>query len=120
MSSCHLPLFVLRDANTKTISSYILQRSMWAPCSFKWPRIAHHDEAVNHPSPAVLVLRCQAPCFPFTDTWSMAGEHHLPFTVSSCPWTIVFVQAYEIERVWSNVCSNNFLIGKICTRYEMM
>ena len=66
MPSFHLPFIVLRDANAKTISPYILQTIDVVTCSFKWSHTVHHDKAVTRPSPHDLVLRRQAPCLPFT------------------------------------------------------
>jgi hypothetical protein len=77
----HLSFIVLRDANADTVSPYILQMIDAVTCSFKWSRTVHHDKAVTRPSPPDLVLRRQAPCLPFTAAWSIATEHHLPFTV---------------------------------------
>ncbi len=81
MPSFHLSFIVLRDTNAKTVSPYIPQMIDAITYSFKWPRTVHHDKAVTHPSPPDLVLRHQAPCLPFTATWSIVTEHRLSFTV---------------------------------------
>jgi hypothetical protein len=72
MPSFHL-FFVLRNANVETVSPYILEMIDVVTCSFKWLRMVHHDKVVTRPSPLDLVLQHQAPCLPFTTTWSIAA-----------------------------------------------